>query len=167
MGRLVAVPRNGGGVQLREDSKGWTAARRNDFLAALAQTANVRMAVRGVGLSEQGVYKLRKRDPAFAKAWGEALCDGYDKLEMLMLQRGLTGLDGDAVEPGDGGKAAGLSERAILSLLQHHRQSVRELREAAARNAGRDLVKEGVAARARLEATLAQMHVRLAGPDHE
>lgn len=167
MGRLVAAARNGGGAQLRMDTGRWTVTRRNDFLAALAQTANVRLAVRSVGMSEPGAYKLRQRDAAFAKAWGEALCEGYEKLEMLMLRRGLAGLDGDVIDPGDGSKAAALSERSVISLLNHHRQSVREIREAAARQAERGLAGEGADARARLEAKLAQMHARMASGDDD
>ena len=165
MGRLVAAARGGGGAQLRLDTGRWTVTRRNDFLAMLAQTANVRVAVRSVGMSEQGAYKLRKRDPAFARAWGEALCEGYNKLEMLMLQRALAGMDGDRVDPGDGGQAAMLSERSMLTLMHQHRQTVRDLRAAAARDDGGDAARDDDNAHARLEAKLALMHARMTSED--
>jgi hypothetical protein len=124
MAATMASVRKGGGAQLRERKGGWTPAKRNQFLAELAQTSNVRASARAVELSEPGAYKLRRRDPAFAAAWGEALCEGYTKLEMLLLQRALAGLDGDVVAASDSGKLAALSERALFSLLTHHRQAV-------------------------------------------
>lgn len=165
MAEKVAAARKGGGAQLRAPKREWTPALRNRFLAELAQTANVRGAVRAVGLSEPGAYKLRKRDAAFAAAWGQALCEGYDKLEMLLLERALAGLDGDRVPPGDASRIEKLSERTLLSMLAHHRQTVRDLREAAARAQARPAADEDAEVRARLEAKLDEMHERMSADD--
>ena len=51
---------------------GWTPSRRQDFLAALAAGCDVRRASGRVGLSREGAYRLRRRDPEFAQAWRTA-----------------------------------------------------------------------------------------------
>ncbi len=51
---------------------GWTSERRRRFLELLAAGLDVRRACAGVGLSRQAAYTLRRRDPAFARAWDDA-----------------------------------------------------------------------------------------------
>jgi hypothetical protein len=51
----------------------WTPALGRRFLDHLARHANVRAAAKACGLSRQSAYKLRRRDPRFARAWDEAL----------------------------------------------------------------------------------------------
>ena len=48
---------------------GWTPARRTRFLECLAATRNVSRACAAAGLSRQAVYRLFRRDAAFARAW--------------------------------------------------------------------------------------------------
>jgi len=57
---------------------------RNAFLAKLAETSNIRQAADHAGVSPTTVYDLRRRDPGFAQRWLDALCEGYDNLEMEM-----------------------------------------------------------------------------------
>ena len=52
---------------------GWTPERRERFLELLAAGLDVRRACADVGLSRQAAYTLRRRDPAVAQAWDEAL----------------------------------------------------------------------------------------------
>lgn len=59
------------GRPMRRD--GWTAERRRRFLEWLAAGHDVSRACAGVGMSREGAYKLRRRDPAFAQAWDDAL----------------------------------------------------------------------------------------------
>jgi len=63
-------------VPLRRRVDGWTPERQRTFLAALAKTRSVTRAVRAVGLSASGAYRLRDHAGAadFAAAWDEALC---------------------------------------------------------------------------------------------
>jgi len=161
----VIARRAGGVPQVRAElSKRWTLAKREKFLSVLAATANVRFAATSVGMGEPGAYRLRKRDPGFAKAWGEALCEGYTRLELLMLERAMVGVTGVAIEVIDGATAMKLSERTIMSLLTHHRQEVRSLREvrAAAREANpAPEVESDDEIRTRLIARLDEMHERL------
>ncbi|HYD24522.1 MAG TPA: hypothetical protein VEB68_06975 [Croceibacterium sp.] len=52
---------------------GWTPERRRRFLEMLGAGLDVRRACAGVGLSRQAAYTLRRREPAFARAWDGAL----------------------------------------------------------------------------------------------
>lgn len=52
---------------------GWTPTRRAGFLAILEDCGDVSAACSACGLSRQSVYKLRRRDPAFARDWDAAL----------------------------------------------------------------------------------------------
>jgi hypothetical protein len=142
---------------------GWTQAKRNIFLAELAQTANVKASAAAAGMADQGAYKLRQRDPAFARAWQEALSEAYAKLETILLERALNGAAGDVVVAGDGSRIAQLSERTLMQMLQQHRVTVREYRAERASEAGRDLVAEESAAREALIARLTEMQARLRG----
>lgn len=159
--------RDGGGVQVRAvRAGGWTKARRALFLGELAQTANVRLAVKAAGLSEAAAYALRKRDAGFAIAWGEALCEGYGRLEMLMLERAIADMAGDDVPMIEGSARTRMSERTMLTLLAQHRQTVRELREAQRRDPAASTDPDSDAAiRARILATLDEMHERLIAGD--
>lgn len=82
-------------VQKRQvTSGGWGKARRAKFLKALGETCNVSKAARAAGLeSASHIYTLRRRDPAFADLWAEALANGYDRLETMLLRRALEGVN--------------------------------------------------------------------------
>lgn len=77
-------------VQVRQPRHGgWTKRGRQRFLDELAATCNVTAACAATGLSTTGAYRLRKRDPAFAALWAEAIAIGYDRLEQGMLRYAL------------------------------------------------------------------------------
>jgi len=69
---------------------------RSAFLAALAETSNVRQSCEAAGVNPSTVYDLRRRDAGFAQRWLDALCEGYDNLEIEMLHNLRSGEDGDA-----------------------------------------------------------------------
>jgi hypothetical protein len=52
---------------------GWTPERRERFLEFLSAGLDVRRACKRVGMSRQAAYTLRRREPAFARAWDGAL----------------------------------------------------------------------------------------------
>ncbi|MCD2323347.1 hypothetical protein LQ953_04875 [Sphingomonas sp. IC-56] len=164
MGEQVAGPRSGGGAQLRADARGWTQAKRAAFLAELAQTANVSASAAVVGLCFQGAYQLRKRDPGFADAWEQAICDAYETVEMLLLERSIVGLGSEAPEGVDTSRLEKLSERGMLALLGQHRQTVRN-RRAKAEADGIGILREEQSARERLEKKLLEMERRLKADD--
>jgi hypothetical protein len=62
-------------------------ARREPFLAALAESSNVFAAARKAKVPTGTEYKLRRGDADFRGAWLNALCEGYDNLEMSLLHR--------------------------------------------------------------------------------
>ena len=92
----------------------WTAAKRDAFLAALIETANVAGAARLVGLPARSPYQLRRKDAEFAAAWDAALDEAYSKLEMMLLRRATYG------EGCDGADAPTISTSFALALLRHH-----------------------------------------------
>jgi hypothetical protein len=57
------------------------------FLAALAESSNVKKSAEAAGIDPGKAYKLRREDPEFAREWLAALADGYTLLEMEVLCR--------------------------------------------------------------------------------
>lgn len=112
------------------------------FLAALAETSNVTAAAAAAGVHVSRSYKLKRTDSEFAACWREALCEGYDLLEMEVLHRLRFG------EPKEGEHK--FDNANALRLLSQHRDTV--ARERAIReNADVETV------RASLHAKLARM----------
>jgi hypothetical protein len=97
----------------------WTAAKREAFLRALVETANVVGAARLVGLPDHSAYHLRRKDESFARAWDKALDEAYSKLEMMLLRRATYG---DAC---DGADSPAISTNFALALLRHHQTKVK------------------------------------------
>ena len=86
------------------------------FLLALAETSNVTAAAIAAGVRPSYPYKVKRDDNAFAKAWREALCEGYDHLELELLHRLRFG------EPKDGDTK--FDNANALRLLTQHRETV-------------------------------------------
>jgi hypothetical protein len=61
------------------------------FINHLAETSNIKAAADAANVSQSLVYKKRRDDPAFAQRWYAALAEGYDTLEMELLERLRTG----------------------------------------------------------------------------
>ena len=78
----------------RPRSDGWTPARQQDFIAALAACGNVARAARRVGMSMQSAYRLRKRPGAdgFVAAWETALDRASADALDLALERAIHGV---------------------------------------------------------------------------
>lgn len=64
---------------------GWTPTRRAKFLECLAAKPNVLRACAAAGISREAAYRLRRRDPAFALAWADALRQGYDARVQVLV----------------------------------------------------------------------------------
>lgn len=126
----------------------WTPAKRDAFLAALTETANVVGAARMVGVPERSPYRLRTKDAAFAAAWDAALDEAYNKLELMLLRRATFGeaCDGEATPP--------ISTSFALALLRHH--------HARSRRGTADLPRPmpGAALRDQLETRIAELNRR-------
>lgn len=84
------------------------------FMVTLAETSNVTAAAHRACISLSRVYKLRRQDPDFARRWFDALCEGYDNLELELLCRLRSGKVADE----DGAK---YDNAMALRLLAAHR----------------------------------------------
>lgn len=66
--------------------KQWTPRVEQRFLATLAATCNVKAACAEVGFTQASAYGHRKRWPAFARRWDEAIADGYARIEAALVE---------------------------------------------------------------------------------
>jgi hypothetical protein len=91
------------------------------FLAELAATSNVAASARKAKIAAARAYERRRVDPEFYRAWQEALCEGYDHLEMTLLQR----LREGEVKPATGAKrgARVFDNATAFRLLAAHRET--------------------------------------------
>ncbi|AEG47896.1 hypothetical protein Sphch_0196 [Sphingobium chlorophenolicum L-1] len=88
----------GSGPQKRAArSDAWSAESRKIFLETLALTCNVSEAARVVGRNLSTVYYQKRRDPAFARAWKQALSIGHEELKALMLRQALFGTEEEEI----------------------------------------------------------------------
>lgn len=96
------------------------------FLAALGNTSNVSKAAREAGISTSTAYGTRRKDAEFNRKWQEALCEGYDNLEMETLER----LRYGQVKPAAGAKRGTrtFDNASSIRLLNAHRDSVTKTR---------------------------------------
>lgn len=69
----------------KKHPRGLTAARRRNFLDALAGNCNVRRSAQMTGVNVELLYANRRRDPEFAQQWQDALAIGYARLEEAVL----------------------------------------------------------------------------------
>jgi hypothetical protein len=111
----------------RQRHDGWTAERREIFIATLAATCNVAAAVRAAGMHGYSVYRLRMRDAGFRASWAAALRESYARLELMLLERAMNGTV-KTVTRSDG-SAQTIHEYPnglAFQLLKLHRESARE-----------------------------------------
>lgn len=101
----------------------WTRAMREAFLDHLAATCNVKQSARAAGVSHAAVYRLRRRDPGFAAAWGEALALGYQMLETQAVGHVLAGQGAGPIDLGPGEEAIEIDLVAAMKLLTTHRNA--------------------------------------------
>jgi hypothetical protein len=150
--------RSGAATKDAAEVKRWTLERQADFLAHLAMTCNVRASARAVGMSEQGVHRLRLRSPEFRDAWETALAEGYVRLEMMLLDRALNGVEKTVV--GKNGEPAGSvtehSDRLALALMNAPRRATPRPRAAEAQRDRKEV-------RRLVEAKLSEMNKRMGG----
>jgi hypothetical protein len=74
-------------------ARGWTPRARTRFLDHLALKGNVRAACARVGLSAEAAYRLRRRDPLFARGWAAALVLARDTSEQVLATRAIDGVE--------------------------------------------------------------------------
>ncbi|MGI8943725.1 MAG: hypothetical protein ACR2FJ_05730 [Qipengyuania sp.] len=129
------------------------AGRLEQFLDELAETSNIAAAAAVADISVSKVYRLRRTDPDFARRWYAALAEGYDNLEMELLQYLRSGGGG-----GETGEASEAAKRKVdtataLRCLAAHRESV-------AREKGRRTLADEATTIAAINAKIDAMRAR-------
>jgi hypothetical protein len=78
-----------------ERHDGWTPERQSAFIEALADTGSVDAACKAVNMSTVGAYHLRRQPEAesFRKAWEAALQLGVARVEDVVMDRALNGVE--------------------------------------------------------------------------
>lgn len=78
-----------------ERHDGWTPARQQGFIEALADTGSVKTAARAMTMTPESAYALRRQPGAdsFRKAWEAALALGVQRLEDAAMERALNGVE--------------------------------------------------------------------------
>lgn len=78
-----------------ERHDGWTPERQRSFIEALADTGSVAAACKAVNMAERGAYHLRRQPGAtsFRAAWEAALSLGVQRIEDVVMDRALNGVE--------------------------------------------------------------------------
>ena len=112
--------------KVRPAPSSWTKAKERAFIAALAESCNVKLAAKTAKVSASAIYVRRSRDASFRRGWDQALATGYAQLEMMMLERALHGVEKTIVlKSGETQVMREYSDRVGLALLRMHRDSAR------------------------------------------
>ncbi|MEP4379769.1 MAG: hypothetical protein ABJ215_01210 [Alphaproteobacteria bacterium] len=99
-------------------------AKRELFLEVLAETASVTAASQATCVYRAKWYRIRRADPAFAKAWDEALEIGIDAAEDEAIRRAVAGHEEPIYFRGEKiGAVTKYSDRMLMQLLQARRPS--------------------------------------------
>ena len=124
------------------------------FIEALARGGNVVQAAATVGVSHAHVYWVRKRDPAFAEQWEEALDMAMDGVESEMRRRAVDGWEEPVFYRGEQvGAVRRYSDSLLVTLLKAHRpEKYRENYRVEQQPSGNHLIEALERARARVEA---------------
>ena len=102
----------------------WTKAMANKFVDTLADTCNVTLAAASIGRSIGNVYKWKAKDASFRAAWDRALAMGYSRLELMLLERALHGVEKTVVaRDGTSSVMREYPDRVALTLLRMHRET--------------------------------------------
>jgi hypothetical protein len=128
------------------------------FLAELAVTSNVSAAARKADIATGTAYDARRTNAEFNRKWQQALCEGYDHLEMELLHRLRTG----EVKPLPGAKRGSRSFDNATAFRQ-----LAANRESAARQRAIRDNQDSEAIIASINAKLDRMRERRFGPEAE
>jgi hypothetical protein len=141
----------------------WNIEKRDAFLTALAQTANVSASARAAKMKEAQAYTERRKSATFRAAWEVALSEGYAKLELMMLERAMKAMGAEA-ETFDPAKTRleEYSNKLAMTLLTAHRATVRGEKKGAPTTPG---TGQKADVKTRLTARFDAMHERLKADD--
>jgi hypothetical protein len=100
----------------------FTKHRREQFLSHFAASCNAAAAARAVGVSENTVYTWRKSDAQFQAAWGEALAQGYARLEAELVRESQRALSVRADRKA-AVRVGAMDAKTALAVLEAYRRS--------------------------------------------
>lgn len=109
---------------VRQTGSRWTDESERLFLDELGATCNVERAARAAGFCNATAYRRRATDPGFAELWRVALAQGFDRLEMLLVQRATELLEGRLPNPDHPIPPMTVAE--VIRIVQVHRATVRD-----------------------------------------
>ena len=105
-------------------SSDWTRKMSDQFCETLADTCNVTLAAASIERSIGNVYKWKGKDATFRAAWDRALAVGYSRLELMLLERALHGVEKVVVaRDGTSSVMREYPDRVALTLLRMHRET--------------------------------------------
>lgn len=121
-------------MQVRRAPKGLlTVEGERRFLTHLAATANVRLSAEATGIGWNAIYARRQRSGRFAQAMDAALREGYERLELALLDNAIRALGADGEALDDWQDAVVLAEplaqmtpQEALLLLRYRRPEIVE-----------------------------------------
>ena len=124
-GKALTLSAHRNGPQQRAGRRSdWTRKMGEQFCETLADTCNVTLAAGAIGRSIGNVYKWRAKDATFRAGWDQALAMGYSRLEMMLLERALHGVEKVVVaRDGTSSVMREYPDRVALTLLRMHRDS--------------------------------------------
>lgn len=141
----------------KERAPQWNEEQRQTFLDTLAECSNVAASERAARMMPGSAYRERRRSADFRAAWDEALCEGYTRLELVLLERALGGVVSRTTKTEKGQEVKEqFSDRLGMALLSAHRSTVTAAR------AARPAV-DGESARDWLSRKLSEMNKRMGG----
>ncbi len=123
-GGLVLSKYRGAPQRRTKRRSDWTKAMANRFVETLADTCNVTLASAAIGRSISNVYKWRGKDASFRAGWDQAIAVGYSRLELMLLERALHGVQKTVVaRDGTLSVMREYPDRVALTLLRMHRET--------------------------------------------
>ena len=130
-GEAVVVRLRNGTLQMRRAQPGkLTAAAEQAFLAALSVTCNVSLAAAAVGSCFNAFNRRRKKDPGFAREMRMALKQGWEALELGLLEAQVAGShEHDDWRDNDPPAMPPMTVNQALQLMYLHQKAALQLDE--------------------------------------
>ena len=108
----------------KQAARDWSKEKAERFLSVLAETCNVSEACRCSGVSMTVAYRRRKMDAAFRAGWIEAIGQGYQLLEGVLLDRAFNGTEKVFTrKDGSEERVREYPNQLGLALLKMHRET--------------------------------------------
>lgn len=122
-----------------------TPERQVQFLSVLATNGNVRAACAAVGTSAHTAYKLRRRDPLFARVWAGALAQARVHVDAVIHDRALCGIEEPVLYRGEVVATRRRYDNRLLLALAGRLDKAAEDPRVAADEAGLDALLAAIA----------------------